>query len=288
MGMISGKYWAGDPTIKPDTRGPVSSVQSTIFNNADRFGINPQDVGVLFPLWEKVGKFPLNYGSLPLQPFRAETDSNLLPWTHEGLNCVNYYRKFSLQTSTGTVRFPYSGHVHMRIKNREITGGYNFLFYFRDSQTISRIGLNLSYGSTLNFSHGDAFLPAPLGSIGVSSGDVFDISVNFSPDGLDIYVNGEFFTTASGNSWTDSGDGFNRYGFLDIDGSTNYGYSNGDVYLYQHFTTELTSDQIAMLSDNPYALIQPTTRRSYFIPDGDIPVFNLAALHASKPTRIIQ
>ena len=275
MSFTSGRFWSGDTKIRPEAWGPVSSVQSTIFNNADRFGINPQDVGVLFPLWEKVGKFPLNYGSLPLQPFRAGTDSNLVPWTHEGLDCVNDYRKFALQSSFGAVRFPYSGHVHLRIKNRASYGGYNYLFYFRDDTTDSRLGLNLSYGNILYFSHGDVFISSSLGSIGVDTGDVFDISVNYSPSGLDIYINGEFFTTVSGNSWVDGGHGLNRYTFLDIDSGTNYGYSNGDVHIYQHFTTELTSDQIVELSDNPYTLIQQQISRSYFIPiSGDISIYN--------------
>lgn len=273
MSLISGKYWTGDTKIKPEAWGPVSSVQSTIYNNADNFGINPKDAGVLLLLWEKAGKFPLNYGSLPLQPFRAGTDSNSVPWAHEGLDCVNDYRKFALQTASGTVRFPYSGHVHMRIKNRAALGGNNYLFYFRDGATNSRLGLNLSYGDVLYFAHGDVYTSSSLGSLGVDVGDIFDLSVNYSPSGLDIYVNGEFFTTAIGNSWSDTGAGLNRYGFLDIDGTTNYGYSNGDVYIYQHFTTELTSDQIAVLSDNPYAMIQPPTLRTYFIPDGDVTLY---------------
>jgi|GEM_PF-6607912 len=65
-------------------------------------------------------------------------------------------------------------------------------------------------------------------------------------------------------------------------------YLNATISSLLVYNGYLSNGQVSYLYDNPYALIQPPTFRTYFIPSGDIPTFNLAALNASKPTRIIQ
>lgn len=45
---------------KPQAWGPVSSVQASIFKNAEKIGIDPSLFDCLFPIWDKVG-LPRNY-----------------------------------------------------------------------------------------------------------------------------------------------------------------------------------------------------------------------------------
>lgn len=61
MGLISGKYWTGDPKIKPEAWGPKSTVSS---NAVDYFNSNNIDFPIAYwPMWESAGNTLTNLSS---------------------------------------------------------------------------------------------------------------------------------------------------------------------------------------------------------------------------------
>ena len=55
-----GKYWTGDRDIKPDCWGNFSTVQSALFHNLERMGIDPGSAKSCIPFWSP--GIPINYG----------------------------------------------------------------------------------------------------------------------------------------------------------------------------------------------------------------------------------
>ena len=51
MSLIIGPYYRGDPRIKPNQWGDFSAVQSALFHNAEKLGIDPESIALAMPMW---------------------------------------------------------------------------------------------------------------------------------------------------------------------------------------------------------------------------------------------
>ena len=51
MSLIVGPYYRGDPRIKPNQWGNFSAVQSALFHNLERMGIDPRTCQIAMPMW---------------------------------------------------------------------------------------------------------------------------------------------------------------------------------------------------------------------------------------------
>ena len=93
MSLIVGQYYRGNPKQKPKQWGSVSTVQATVFNNAEKIGINPSNIPIAIPFWELAGNIPYNYGQLG-----NPTLTGSYNWQDDGLR-LNY--------SDGLLTIPY-------------------------------------------------------------------------------------------------------------------------------------------------------------------------------------
>lgn len=295
MSLISGKYWTGDLKIKPDAWGPFEDVQAAVRENADSiYGIDPEGFAIHFPLWSLVREIDAayevyNYGYLGRKyqfNFNYSTYSvgNSLLGTSvysggssEELttvdNFINNVNEFTISayvlptkldsdmTIVGRWSVPSSLMLHLDSNNK-----IRFIVYDSNNNSVGDYSLDEYVVNKPCF-----------------------VTARLKTDGeMAVFINGSKSVVRSGSQITTSNNPGSTLGILgDTASISNDPFSGYMSYLVGH--TKGWSDSGAYkMYEYPYGLLQPITRRSYFIPNGDIPVFNLAALHASKPTRIIQ
>ena len=81
MSLVSGKYWTGDPKIKPDAWGPVEDVKSQVLSYSNFYRLPIYDV---IPFWEKSGSIIHNYG-----PGNRQGSIIGMSWDKDSLNGSN-------------------------------------------------------------------------------------------------------------------------------------------------------------------------------------------------------
>ena len=226
---------------KPKQWGPVSAVQSALFHNLERMGIDPQTCQLALPMWERTGGIAHNY---------AKNNDGVITspeWIENGLKYAS-------------VVFP----------SVFISGAFTIIWN-RNVKSISADNpfVGNSNGSRWVSIDGDypEFRAAELGAncginAGVSSiGHINECYIGKRYGGgavLMYYANGVYLGIG-GTTW----DGFGTY----FDRLAN-GAADVVVDQMSTFDGNLNGTQIALLSDNPYQLWQPVPQKTIFLPQG--------------------
>lgn len=260
MSLIAGKYYRGDPKVKPQQWGSFADVQSALFHNVEKIGIDPRATKVAFLTWEGAGAF---------HDYISGAGVDLV--TNVTWGSPGYLSFSSAYVNTGIPSFvndAFTVFFSARMADNGVDGGI-----------IETKGGSGNWGnstgwsiSTKNTFARDGGLTFKVGSSEayVNVTDISDVSglhpviCNFkSSSKQDIFVDGtevSYDTHNIASSYT----GTNSYV---LGGYYNYAADRrltGDLSDIFVFSTSLNDSQISVLSDNPYQLIQPTANRSYF------------------------
>jgi len=245
MGIPLRKLWKN----KPKQWGPASLVQSGLFNAAERLGIDPASCQLALPMWGAA----IDYvnGIRPDSVLNAKFVNNTLALTAgyvhmpSGFPITNPWSV--LVRCTGTVRNQYVlgwGSISP-LKGAPHIGHHHSLGYRLASWGGGQIDDMISWAGVLDFAgtkktSGNSLAKKYFQGKLLNSGDLDDSTLFDSSGYIGAVSNG-------GSPWT------------------------GTIDYVLCFNAELSSDQIALLSDNPYQLWQPVPQKTYFIPSEATP-----------------
>jgi hypothetical protein len=239
--FISGSYYSGDPGVKPHPWGNVSDVQSGLFHNAEKMGINPADIVKAMPLWEEGGTTAHDYG---ISGSNGELSNAI--FTGDGVSFgVNQSRmvvstsKINHALGTVLILFQLNNDYSSSLSNYFFdSNGQRFLFYITSS------------GDTGVFTGGVGRGNA---SIPWQKNTMYSVALEYNKN--ELYRGGTLL-----NNYTD-GDlgtfGDTLY-FGDRQSGTNESF-DGLFYSIFWFNSYLPISILESLEDNPWQLWQPRT-----------------------------
>lgn len=265
MSWISGKYWTGDPSIKPDAWGPFEDVKAAVRENANRiYGIDPVSLLGYWPLWESAGVSVHNFGS-----FNGGNGSFI-----DGVSHIN--NGLSFNGSDGYVDLGADIKSALNTHPEITLWGIVSASALTGDHEIIASGSGTENGMELRYDVGDnsfQFVIYPkYAKFSQSSpvvGKVYSVFGVLSVDnGLSIYVNGEVGATVVSYNAIPNDNETIKFGAARNNDGVLQRFLNGKLYSSGIFATALSANTISLLNDNPYGLLQPITRRRYFLPDG--------------------
>ncbi len=240
---------------KPQAWGPISSVQASIFKNAEKIGIDKNSLISLIPLWEKAGTVIHDYSKL-------NTDGSFTPnssyWKDSSIYFNNYsgYCDVSIPSGLTNLSILFGTATATATTGRYLNCGTNYgnwgiwgaaegIRFIRESH--STRGLIISVADFLSF-------------------NPYNIAITHkSTPAQTFYVDGEqVFTDTTALSYSTNW----FFGGL----SSTYKGINGYINQFMLFNTVLTASQIAYLSDNPYFLLHRVPPVFYSMPGGAITI----------------
>lgn len=253
--------------VKPRQRGPVIAVQSGVENWCNRNGM-PSPVLVV-PAWEGSGNVVHNYapngqtgvinGSMPW--ITADTGIGInQPGT--AYNYINYGNSSGFHfTDTSPITVFGIGTIgggagtHRNFLRKDINSGNRPLILFR-----------VSNANKLDFTFGDTtyVLGSLVSNATLSVGSAYRSFAgvrNISEDKIYLYIDGNEDvngTDQSTGTWTTS------TGDLQTTLEDTQEPWNGDICLQLLFKCALSSTQIALLDEQPYAMLEPRPVPIYF------------------------
>lgn len=265
MSLISGKYWTGDPKIKPDAWGPFEDVQAAIRENADRvYGFKPGNIKAYIPFWEMAGYNPIdivigskNYfdytGNVVLEKNAANFNSTSTP-------SFVFSKQPLIQASSDVC-------LVITLTPHAWYGGYPGIFrsglYGTSREAFTFIG---STGLPWIFWDGGDVLK-PSSGYSLSLNNKYTVCFYVSSNDHAYFISNGKIQHSASHSRTTREFEFHRYGF-------NYTLTEFVKGLHDNLLIlqNISLDSAIKLTDNPYGLLQPITRRSYFIPSGEITI----------------
>ena len=276
MSLIVGPLYRGDPTIKPQQWGPFSAVQSALFHNLERMGIDPASCQLALPMWGP-GESQANYG-LP------ENKCTLVGGAKYEKNAITFR-----DNSTD----------HILCKNINPSGLNN------------AFGMEYDAGAySLYFYHVDGWsLGYPSGIDAFKNWASYAISFNSGTNAIKVYGNDKLVGEKSKSNTIDKTficnafsfestklDNHNRFYQFDYFGIqtdilvgsfVNVTTWPGSFNHALQFNYALSDSKVASLSDNPYQLWQPVPQKTIFLPieSGILPI-ELTANNISSTTSV--
>ena len=258
---------------KPQAWGPVSQVQSSIFKNAERIGIDPSSIALAMPMWGPGDQ--LDYAK-----------------NVKGTNTSVGYSNNSLQFGSSVSRvsipgtsFPYlSGCIVFGlIPNWFSYGGTNNTLL--DSNT-SRNLLTHNQSNGLLFYNDGRYVFYSYANAPIDAYKYHTIVTEYNKTGTvqRLWLNGkECTSSAPTGTWGDNTIGTSMYigdRFEGTNESANAAFTHFFV-----FSVAPSTSKIAYLSDNPYYLLQRIAPVFYSLPGGgETPTFK--PYWAQNATRI--
>ena len=242
-----------DPRIKPPQWGPASAVQSAIFHNAERAGIDPGSIDTYFPFWERAGEFKktINFGNNSIQSIY-----NYANWViGDGgaaaqVNPTDYPRALVYQTEDF---YPANLSEYTLIITTQIKSPSTYQTFFGASPS-ENIGTGASADSIRTRQDRDDITTS---NVDLTKPTMYCLS---NKNGRKVYIDGKFR-----NSGSSRGLSFNSISPWAL-GARGYGTPTGLWYFYSYmlFTRALTDSQIAHIYEQPYALLYPVARPIFF------------------------
>ena len=255
------------PQEKPRKWGSFQDVQYAVMKNCEKiYGVDPDSIVLAMPLFWGVA---LDYSG---KNNHGTRDATYMPtWNSEGIlfdanrehiNSLDMKYVEQGANCCGTIVFSF-------IRNGGASPTYDYYFYNTVFTKFS--GYRQHEGSTANFYAGGAGT-----QLGWNSIDPFDASIGPHSlafawdtgvilDRVKVIVNGvNEVSSTPVLIWGDSAAGTT----LDVGGRNDSDgrYSNGTMKYFNVFNEYLTSDQIALFHDLPWALYQPVSRPIWSIP----------------------
>lgn len=282
MAFVHRRLWEQ----KPKPWGPASVVHASMLDNVEKTGIDPVSLYMANPHWGP-GK-QHDYANKQVGVLSGVTfEKNALAYNRDN-DYVAFPRNSKIEPSSGITCLVYgvfdnpgsNSYNQFLAKHKNTWSEPYYSYTFRYSSATKKYECQINVGGVRKEIASDLEYQADYGKyvcVGFSWGD----------DGyLRLWKNGEVIGSKS------IGSGSITY----YDTPLYLGYTNsyasgrlaGLLDQTLLFNCQLTSDQIACMTSSPWGIWQPPTFRTYFIPSGDVPIFNIAALNASNPTRIIQ
>jgi hypothetical protein len=251
-----------DPRIKPPQWGPVSSVQAAVRHNCQRLGL-PLPTGY-WPMWENAGSYAHD-----LISGHASELKNGADWVSGGVEFdattehIHGPNGGTLLNSAGTILIGY---------RQTNTPGTHYYWLALDDDWAE---FSLYYNASVDL---DFYINSTEGTLSTDPPPWIDGSFhNMGVSWDESYSGGHRWAYDDGSVFSDipSDIIWDASGVDDHDlriggresGATRY--AGGIYYYFAVFGERLTDDQIALLHEQPYALIQPVARTRYFIPDAE-------------------
>lgn len=282
---------------KPQAWGPVSSVQASIFKNAEMAGIDPGSIALCMPLWDP-GSFQ-DYSQNLFKPTISGAVFTENSWYMDGTDDRFYFADNALWTPSKSL----TAFIKGKLISVPLSGTEGIISHYRgtdalgnaDPQRAWQLGVNASsqLNAALSSSGSYQSVYNTVISTTLSANEAFDCALVWQASSRnDIYFKGNKTANASKpaslyNASTQLMIG-NQYNDLN---SAAYNLSALNAYfnfvlLLNNFAA--TDSQIAQLSDNPYFLLHRQAPVFYSVPGGTPPTFNPLFLNAAQPTRVIQ
>jgi len=267
MALSSGKYWTGDPDVKPDQWGPAADVQAAIRENAAGMGIDPPLI--IMPFWENAGGKFYDYVSLlgytnPSGELPPALDKNSAVFSN---NAISINAELASGFSAITTFFDvYVGN----------TGQRKDLFFCSAIEAFHTM-FRISFGSEEDITVGirsqvsDSQVTYTISESGTNyfrdTWIHLAVRICLLSDKLDIFVNGKRIggTNLSLTLNAFSDEVIRKW--IGMRPDEYYPFS-GMVKQFQSYGYAVPDNKIAIHSDNPYALILPIVRRFHSIPEG--------------------
>ena len=270
MSLISGKYWTGDPDVKPEAWGPVEDVKAAIRENADRMGI-PMPFGY-WPILEAAGNTAYDYSGNNQHIALTNTTWSRLKGSCLYFNGTNSYGYVPLIKTLSA-----GADLTHIIRLKEVdTNNYEACVYLGNSSNQTYVS-RLVFDGSLQFNrhvyyHGTVkidWLPGESWGDNEYIGEFQHFACGLDSD-VKYVLNEKLSTSYPLSNPRD----LNRLYWGAQYGSSNFW--NGYLDTYILFEGWVSDDNRQYLYDNPYALIQHITRRFYSIPGGEIAVISAA------------
>lgn len=262
---------------KPKQWGPFSAVQSSVFENVGNvLGIEADKIMAMHILWERSGSTAYDYAGIHHGVLVSEAhyqgdgvvfrgDSYL-----DNISTANqkHATEFSIISGVNIASWTAGSDAYRHICSRGnvFNNDTNYAFGIRSGTRadrrrfflFARAGSTLLGGETTN-TDDSAVNALPAGENGVLAG-------TWKSGSQKIYANGKLFQQVGVSTQTPG----NLATGMMIGGPNNLVssalYFNGTVNFNYIFSTALTEDQAATVSDNPYGLFQPRRFVFYSVP----------------------
>ena len=270
---------------KPQAWGPVSSVQASIFKNAEKIGIDP--VFIYCPMSED------NYNTDYISSMRSSYDNAIFEKDKYGValylsvyladgrptitwdNTIYNYAK----TITGTFVFCLKVIDFYDITSKYVcfnsTGTTGFKITIIPQSGLTSFKVGLTFFGVSDYVFNTIFLNA------INTYNIFAIVINSG--NIELYKNGVFVESKSVGEYKQT---TNTYFKIGNKTTSNIG---GYLPFLFGFKNTISRNTVAYLSDNPYYLLHRVAPVFYSVPGGGVPpTFNPLFLNAAQPTRVIQ
>lgn len=248
---------------KPQAWGPVSSVQASIFKNAERIGIDPASIALAMPMWGPWNQLDYSKNNRIFTPGSGVTFSkNSLKTTNDANGVIDLGSTFSPNnvnnfTVIQSCKINTIDSFSLSSRTSSLTGGFEFL-----------IGSSSTYGNVnLRYTDAEAAKTSATAT-GLNDGryhqltallDSTNNTATFMVDSNIIDASLVLFGSITNTQNL----------FIDKRGTT---YRAGDHNYLWIASAIWTTSQIAYLSDNPYFLLPRVAPVFYSVPGGAITI----------------
>ncbi len=258
---------------KPQAWGPVSSVQASIFKNAEIIGIDPASIVLAMPMWGPGDQ--IDYASYNLATnYGATFEKNAITVGSVSGQTIDTNRTYQELGNQYTIF----------LKSNVISQGASAFLSGKHSTNSSGYSSGI-YRATVSKQY--FYFAENSVSVDFLSGTFGERDFCITADGaiVKIYLEGNYKNQIS-NSASLGGTYNFKFG-------ARWSSSSARVHQELHiailFSLALAPSQIAHLSDNPYFLLHRVPTVFYSVPGGGVlPTFNPLFLNAAQPTRVIQ
>lgn len=244
---ISRGLWKG----KPQAWGNVADVQSGLFHNAEKIGVDPASLKAAYPLWENAGDIVHNYGSVAGHNGTLISGAN---WKDNTISSTTDYDAVEVSEAIDIV-----GSIGTILLSHRVTSSLPSYLYFAYAESYTSYAFfigGLNNSSLLYFSNYSIYNTDVANEI--KDGNLHQLGCTYTyNDSWSLFLDchkkcsgglGDVFSVTSG-------DKLHMFGRDDATQRYTAGESG-----YCIFCSEILPDSvIAEIQDNPYQLWQPRT-----------------------------
>ncbi len=245
------------PRQKPQQWGPFSAVQSALFHNLEKLGIDPAKLWRALPHWESAGNIVHDYANHDNVVVSNHTwDQNSLAFSDNAGQGYQLSEDFDIGVDEDFT-------IVLTDVNVYYTGGATQAYQFSNAGNGRGISIrNRDWSTKLNFTVQSGWTSVVVEDIPPTAG-YYNYTCS-RRNGAELYIhrNGRQVATGTRAGTLVPGDTTGVYIAKNSATGADYNGKLGEVLL---FKTALNDSQIASLSDNPYQLWQPVPQKTYSI-----------------------
>lgn len=245
---------------KCEAWGPQKEVQSSLFKNAERIGIDPKSIALAMPMWNPGNQIDYSRNRHIGTNTSASFCNNALQFNGTSSN-ISIPNHPSLQLSNNFIVLQ---NINIFSQNRISQTFNKFSYTFSDKHEVTAYnGVPAIYNNNNTWMDGG-------GSLTLTLKKDICLLCNFKLSKIETYI--DIKTQAIKTTTVDIKQTANPFvigcGLSTENSTTKDSFFTGLIYQTNIFSAELKSSQISLLSDNPYQLWNRVAPVSYFIPGG--------------------